>query len=383
MAKKRSGTKKLIRGTMIFADIFLSVSLVGLGGYTLKVMADRVTTVGSAEVIEVTDINDEESSDENSVPEGYTTISVDTKSMYEGDLILVNNDYEYHPTGKEDLVEIGKMNKETESDWVLVNEEDYKIIRTAYQPMADMMHDFVEATDLKTVMIYGSYRSTEFQKELYENDLKEKGGEESTLVAKPGFSEHETGYAFDFTRTTDFEYDGTGEYEWYTKNCYKYGFILRYPEGKSELTHIEYEPWHFRYVGLPHAAYMTRYGICLEEYIEILRNTYSFDSVHLEIIDDDGNTSEVYYVPADSSSDKTEIPVPTDFKYTISGNNLDGFIVTIDKSPPVSDEENTAGNENSENTDVSAKESTESESEETTSAETSSDAKSEETTNNS
>ena len=82
----------------------------------------------------------------------------------------------------------------------------------------------------------------------------------------PGHSEHETGYAVDFglyDGQYSSQFDGVGEYEWISKNCYKFGFILRYPLDMESVTQIKYEPWHYRYVGRPHAYYIWENGICL------------------------------------------------------------------------------------------------------------------------
>ena len=67
------------------------------------------------------------------------------------------------------------------------------------------------------------------------------------------------------------DYTGTGECSWLNQNCYQYGFVVRFPEDKEELTGIDYEPWHFRYVGIPHAYMMTKNNLCLEEYISFLK----------------------------------------------------------------------------------------------------------------
>ncbi|MBR1592652.1 MAG: M15 family metallopeptidase [Ruminococcus sp.] len=327
MAEKKNNTAKIV------IEFLLCIGLIGAGVYFIKGAVDKTGDVGSTEPTEADyEVITEPVTEEPDPMDMYDTYNVRKENMFRGDLILVNNDHAYIATGDEELIEIGEENQKTGRDYVSVVQDDYEILKVVYEPMADMMHDFIEATDLYNVMLYGTYRTTEFQRELYENDLAINGSEESTLVAKPGYSEHETGYAFDFTTIPDYDYDGTGEYEWYTKNCYKYGFILRYPEGKENITYIEYEPWHFRYVGIPHATYMTRYNICLEEYIDMLRS-YTYDGSKLEIICDDGANYEVYFVPADSSSDITAVPVPKDEEYEISGNNIDGFIVTVLKSP--------------------------------------------------
>ena len=343
MSKKKA---KKQNTAVILAEFFLCIAIIAAGVYFIKGAVDKSKSVSSTtETTEPEIVAETEPPTEPDPMENFDTYDAKSKDMFKGDLILVNNDHEYKSDGTEDLVEIGPENEKTGRYYVNVVQDDYKILSVVYEPMADMMHDFIEATSIEDVMLYGTYRSTEFQRELYENDLAANGSEESTLVAKPGYSEHETGYAFDFTTMTDYDYDGTGEYAWYTKNCYKYGFILRYPEGKESFTHIEYEPWHFRYVGLPHATYMTRYSLCLEEYIDML-HSYTYDGMHLEIIDDNGQNYEVYFYPADTASETTAIPVPKDSKYEISGNNIDGFIVTVYKdefsaAPEISEEETT------------------------------------------
>ena len=61
-----------------------------------------------------------------------------------------------------------------------------------------------------------------------------------------------------------------GDYAWLTENAWRYGFILRYPPEKADVTGIGYESWHFRYVGIPHAWYMQENNLCLEEYLDLL-----------------------------------------------------------------------------------------------------------------
>ena len=91
-----------------------------------------------------------------------------------------------------------------------------------------------------------------------------------TYSTRPGTSEHQTGLAVDMdtlgTFTTDFEYEP--EYAWLQENAWKFGFILRFPKDKLEITTIQFEPWHYRYVGRYHAQKIHDSGLCLEEYIE-------------------------------------------------------------------------------------------------------------------
>ena len=93
-------------------------------------------------------------------------------------------------------------------------------------------------------------------------------------VAVPGTSEHQTGLALDiislYYQVLDKNQENTAEQKWLMENSYKYGFILRYPSDKSEITGINYEPWHYRYVGKEAAKEIYEMGLCLEEYLEYL-----------------------------------------------------------------------------------------------------------------
>ena len=123
--------------------------------------------------------------------------------------------------------------------------------------------------------VTSGYRSRKKQQQLFDDKKKEfknqgysnRKAEEAALqwVAEPGYSEHETGFAVDIN-----EIGGNSQslYKWLEQNCSKYGFILRYPAEKTDITGIEYEPWHFRYVGHDAAEYITANGLTLEEYLE-------------------------------------------------------------------------------------------------------------------
>ena len=89
----------------------------------------------------------------------------------------------------------------------------------------------------------------------------------ATVVARPKTSEHHTGLAIDFNGVKD-DFYKTKEYTWLIKNAADYGFILRYPKNKTDVTNVVYEPWHFRYVGKEHAKKIVESGLCYEEYIE-------------------------------------------------------------------------------------------------------------------
>jgi len=119
------------------------------------------------------------------------------------------------------------------------------------------------------IYLESAYRSYSYQTYLY-NKYKDIDGIEKadTYSARPGYSEHQLGLSFDL-RTKEYnyeEFDKSKEYIWLTNNAYKYGFILRYPKGKENITGYNYEPWHYRYVGKNIAKDMKNKDISLDEY---------------------------------------------------------------------------------------------------------------------
>lgn len=134
--------------------------------------------------------------------------------------------------------------------------------------------------------IISAYRDKETQQGIIDRNIQEfmdKGLREEEARAKTyetvqmvGCSEHETGLALDlsdediFMLTEDLETNPT--IKWFTDNCYNYGFILRYPKDKAEVTGIDYEPWHFRYVGEEAAKFMREHNLTLEEFHQLLGN---------------------------------------------------------------------------------------------------------------
>ncbi|MDD2392313.1 MAG: M15 family metallopeptidase [Bacilli bacterium] len=115
-----------------------------------------------------------------------------------------------------------------------------------------------------------SYRSYYDQRYIYNNYVLEDGEENANKYSsKPGHSEHQTGLAIDImTLDTKFIKEDSKEYNWLINNCYKYGFILRYPKNKENLTGYSFEPWHYRYVGIEVATYIYANNITFEEYYE-------------------------------------------------------------------------------------------------------------------
>ena len=122
-----------------------------------------------------------------------------------------------------------------------------------------------------TLWVQSGYRSYSYQGTLYNNYVKRDGQKEAdTYSARPGSSEHQTGLCFDLNNAGR-KFNGTKEAEWVDKNAYKFGFIIRYPQGKQSITGYIYESWHLRYVGTDLAKKLYNNGdwITLEEHFGI------------------------------------------------------------------------------------------------------------------
>lgn len=176
------------------------------------------------------------------------------------------------------------------------------------------------------------YRSSEEQTAIFEDSMKENGETFTRqFVALPGRSEHQTGLAIDLglnQEEIDFicpEFPFEGICNTFRITAPDYGFIQRYGKDKERVTGISHEPWHFRYVGYPHSRIITDKNFALEEYVEWLKG-YREDCRYV-FGDSDGCDIEIFYVPADS--DEVSVALPEHVKYQVSGNNVDGFVVTV------------------------------------------------------
>lgn len=187
-----------------------------------------------------------------------------------------------------------------------------------------MMDSFEKDTNISDVIVSNAFRSYEEQEKYYNNKKS------STA---PGHTDYHSGASFTLkvyrkgSGTLSLS-DVSGDYMWIARNCYKYGFIQRYPVDKADITGFKNEKWLFRYVGIPHATYMSDYDLCLEEYLDLLKE-HPYTGEHLSVIDNSDTQYDMYYVEA-SETGITKVPVPKDLPYTISGDNIGGFIVTVD-----------------------------------------------------
>ena len=172
--------------------------------------------------------------------------------------ILVNK-YHYLPNDY-----IPNNLEELNTDYALPGMKLVKEAKDAFESMASD----AKAENL-TIMAMSTYRSYEYQKNLYSNYVEKDGIEKAdTYSARPGHSEHQTALAIDiYNKEKNYtEFESTKEFKWMQENAYKYGFILRYPKYKTNITGYQYEPWHYRYVGKDSAEFIHKNDLTYEEY---------------------------------------------------------------------------------------------------------------------
>lgn len=188
----------------------------------------------------------------------------------------------------------------------------------------------------RSIAAVSGWRSREEQQEIWDSSTVENGLDfTSKYVALPGHSEHQTGLAIDLglmQETIDFirpDFPYSGICQTFRKKAPQYGFIQRYPAGQEDSTGIAHEPWHFRYVGVPHAQIITQLGFTLEEYHSFLQG-YPFGAEGF--VYETGNLRfAISHCPMEASG---SISMDGDDGgcTMVSGNNSDGFVVTTWKN---------------------------------------------------
>lgn len=239
-----------------------------------------------------------------------TTIRVGKDQIYKGNLILVNRTYPIHKGSMEsDIVNLHE-HRELLDGFGLLNHQ-IRLPMDLVQRFSDMVAGAAK-DGVDHFLISSGYRDRAEQSELYE----EKG---SDYALPAGHSEHNLGLSLDIGSSLG-PMNEAPEGKWLKKNAPDYGFILRYPKDKTEITGIQYEPWHFRYVGLPHSRIMQEKDYTLEQYLDFLREHKSI-SVNIG--------GELYEVIYKQVNQETTIQLPAGSDYEVSGNNMDGVIVTV------------------------------------------------------
>ncbi len=322
--RKPDGTRKLMIGAVAVIAIAIAV-------FTFLIFA------------EIFGWFSDEPKDPITPPVSYkfeaTEIEVGSGEYHKGDLILINGNYPYvfpdtAPTVssvRQGRTEHGKSPSGNIIYSFYTQNGEEKCAKLETNTLL-MLHkwadDFYRATGNSDLFIFDAdgYRTKEDQEKLY--------GANPAEYAVAGATEHHTGKVIDlYVYTVDKILGNMDDarfaetFKWVYDNAYKYGFVLRYPSEKSDVTGVTYEPYHFRQVGYAHAYYMQRNNLCLEEYLDTLKKNYTAENP-LEINGDDRNKYMVYYIAASSDS-TTKLTVPSEYSYTVSGDNIGGFIITV------------------------------------------------------
>lgn len=228
--------------------------------------------------------------------------------IHKGNLILVNKEY--------------KINKEINSNNLVSFSNNYTDILLDESANKFLQLALKEINSLNQIIPVSGYRSLKEQEEIYFSSLKENGEDfTKKYVALPNSSEHQTGLAIDLgfnVGKIDFirpSFPNNSICNNFRKTSLNYGFIERYESEKEKITGISKEEWHFRYVGYPHSVIMKEKNLCLEEYINYLKQ-YEKNSLKYK-------NYEISYIPYNNK----DIEITID-NATVSGNNVDGFIIT-------------------------------------------------------
>ena len=251
-------------------------------------------------------------------------LSFSEKDIHTGDLILVNSSYPFDFEANADTLDIKNI-RENQSFYYQVDKLEFSVAGRILPHLDAMIAACDEAIGTKETGITSAYRTKEYQQGVME-EITAAYGEDyaKKYVASPGYSEHHTGLAVDvgifYPDGSQGSFSESQNAVWMRNNCQHFGFVRRYAEDKTAITGISNEAWHFRYVGMPHAFYMTAHNLCLEEYIDFLRAGTSEDEP-LTVTCDDG-TYDIFFTA------EMEIEEPEGM-YTVSGNNVDGLIVTV------------------------------------------------------
>lgn len=251
--------------------------------------------------------------------EPVNTVSFSAEDVHKGNLILVNAEYEYtFPEGDiEPITIVGNRN-----DCYQAGDYVTKLDKEVIVQLNALMEAYAASMNSTTtdVFVQDGFRTFD------EQVARHSSGKSKTFEA--GHTDYHTGRTFDMflmDSTSSSGYSYFEADEWFSQNAGSYGFILRYPEGKKEVTGENPRTYTYRYVGVPHASYINFNQYCLEEYIEDVKRHTNENPLEITA---NGHTYNVYYVPAEEEG-KTEVPVPEDKEYTVSGCNAGGFIVTV------------------------------------------------------
>ncbi len=192
-------------------------------------------------------------------PQGYQQLS-------DPFLVLVNGEVPLPKDWQVDLVPV------TEGSDVQVDRKIYDALNDMWRAASDSGAVLWIASGYRSIEDQSGILAQAIQNRMSQQDMSEEEAQEDALrtIQKPGYSEHHTGLVIDFNNVEN-DFEGTEAYAWLSQHAADYGFVQRYKKDKVQYTGIDNESWHYRYVGPEHAKEMERLNMCLEEYVEYLK----------------------------------------------------------------------------------------------------------------
>ncbi|MBQ3705487.1 MAG: M15 family metallopeptidase [Clostridia bacterium] len=196
----------------------------------------------------------------------------------------------------QDLVKVPSKPKNGGIYWAVQPKGGQLLREECAQALCDMnaaIREAAEENGYRSLYLKSAYRSYQTQRTMYRNRLERNNGKDDGWVSMPGASDHQTGLGCDVVpsnwrdKAMNDKMMKEPECQWMAEHCHEFGFIIRYPADKQELTEINTEPWHLRYVGIPVAAYIMENGLCLEEF------TYELQDAIQDFLSRGGNPETV------------------------------------------------------------------------------------------
>ncbi|MBO5227200.1 MAG: D-alanyl-D-alanine carboxypeptidase family protein [Ruminococcus sp.] len=242
------------------------------------------------------------------------SVTAADEDVKKGTLVIVNQENEYtFPTGDVVLANVSESGNASYS----VSDTGIQLDKTVVDNLNLFLSEFSTIFGTNDLQVTNGYRSKQDQHSRYSN---------GSSIFPGGYSDYHTARSFDLciapeSGLTSY-FVANGDYVWIDEHAADYGFILRYPDGKIDETGVNPRAYTFHYAGVPHSVYMYNNNLCMEEYVELLK---SYPSTSPLTVDANGVSWTVFYVEA--SSGGTVINIPNHQEYTISGDNMGGFIV--------------------------------------------------------
>ncbi len=290
MQLKEKNARKFLCVTLSIIVVFVSLVCIFVSKRNETLLAEQKISElqGTTQALPSPTVNDNRKND--------TTQKGDTLEATKNDTTVSATEKKYNAPAPGTL-ENPTIIKIDEDNWEMTIVNSFYRIPESYQPDLVYVCDSDQRLDKNVAAAYekmyaaglkdgvtltpnSGYRSYERQERNYNRKInyflsqgyteKEAKIKAATISMPPGSSEHNLGYAMDIVVVEEW-FDGTNEFKWLMENAQDYGFILRYPKDKQDITRVIYEPWHWRYVGVENAKKIKESGLCLEEYLGVVK----------------------------------------------------------------------------------------------------------------